>query len=127
MAKSSVKFSSMKFDKLDRESTLPAKFIRMLKSIPLKKMVGDRTVALKMHLGGDLGYTTIHPLFVKILVDALKEVGGNVFITDLFRLNNDNFGVRGANNRGYSSEILDVPFLPVAGYSDNYYYSKKVD
>ncbi len=127
MAKSKVKFSSVKFDRLDKEATLPAKFIRMLKSIPLKEMVEGRTVALKMHLGGGLGYTTIHPLFVRILVDALKEAGGQIFITDLYHLNNDNYGVRGARNRGYSSDILDVPFLPVAGHADKYYYSKKVD
>ncbi|MCJ7472395.1 MAG: 4Fe-4S ferredoxin, partial [Actinobacteria bacterium] len=62
MVKSKVKFSSVKFDKLDKEATLPAKFIRMLKSIPLKEMVEGKTVALKMHLGGGLCYTTIHPL-----------------------------------------------------------------
>ena len=127
MVNSKVKFSSVKFDKLDKEATLPAKFIRMLKSIPLKEMVEGKTVALKMHLGGGLGYTTIHPLFVRILVDALKDAGGKIFITDIFHLNNDNFGVRGARNRGYSSDILDVPFLPVAGQADKYYYSKKVD
>ena len=127
MVKSKVKFSSVKFDKLDKEATLPAKFIRMLKSIPLKKMVEGKTVALKMHLGGGLGYTTIHPLFVRILVDALKEAGGKIFITDLYHLNNDNFGVRGARDRGYSSDILNVPFLPVAGQADKYYYSKNVD
>ncbi|MEF9426624.1 MAG: hypothetical protein L0956_05425 [Candidatus Mariimomonas ferrooxydans] len=30
MVKSRVKFSSVKFDKIDKEATLPAKFIRML-------------------------------------------------------------------------------------------------
>ena len=127
MKKSLVKFSSVKFDRLDKEATLPAKFIRVLDSIPLKEMVDGKTVALKMHLGGGLGYTTIHPLFVKILVDALKNAGGKIFITDLYHLNNDDFGVRGARNRGYSSDILDVPFLPVAGNADKYFYTKKVD
>ena len=127
MAKSFVKFSSVKFDRLGKEATLPAKFIRMLKSIPLKEMVDRRTVALKMHLGAELGYTTIHPLFVKILVDALKNAGGKVFITDTYHHGNDNFGIIGAQNRGYSSDILDVPFLPVAGNADEYFYTKKVD
>ncbi len=127
MNKSIVKFATVKFDKIDKEATLPAKFQRLLKSLPLKKMVGDKTVALKMHLGGGLGYTTIHPLFVKILVDALKEAGGQVFITDIYHEKNKNFGVRGAENRGYSEEILGVPFVPVAGPFDKYYYTKKVD
>lgn len=126
MKKSLVKFATVKFDKLEKEATLPAKFQRMLKSLPLNEMVERKTVALKMHLGGGLGYTTIHPLFVKILVDALKNAGGKVFITDLYHLNNDDFGVRGARNRGYSSDILDVPFLPVAGHADKYFYNKKI-
>jgi uncharacterized Fe-S center protein len=127
MNKSLVKFSTVKFDKLDKEATLPAKFIRMLQSIPLKEMVEGKTVALKMHLGGDLGYTTIHPLFVKIMVDALQNAGGKIFITDLYHLNNDNFGIGGARDRGYSSDILGVPFLPVAGNADKYFYTKKLE
>jgi len=126
MKKSIVKFATVKFDQLDKEATLPAKFQRMLDSLPLNEMVEGKTVALKMHLGGGLGYTTIHPLFVRILADALKSAGGKVFITDIQHLTNDNFGVRGARDRGYSSDILDVPFLPVAGNADKYFYNKKI-
>ena len=36
-----------------------------------------------MHLGRNIGYSTIHPLYVKILVDKLKEYGAKiVYITD---------------------------------------------
>ena len=48
MKKSLVKFANVKFDKLDKEATLPAKFQRMLKSLPLDEMVEGKTVALKM-------------------------------------------------------------------------------
>jgi len=126
MKRATVKFADIKFKKLDKEATLPAKFERLLKSLPLSEMVGEKTVALKMHLGGGLGYTTIHPLFVKILVDGLKAAGGKIFITDLYHINNDNFGVRGSEIRGYSQEILGVPFLPVAGHADKYFYIKKI-
>jgi len=111
MKKSLVKFATVKFDKLEKEATLPAKFQRMLKSLPLNEMVEGKTVALKMHLGGGLGYTTIHPLFVKILVDVLKNAGGKVFITDLYHLNNDDFGVRGARNRGIQAIYWTSPFF----------------
>ncbi len=126
MKGSTVKFATVKFKKIDKEATLPAKFRRMLEALPLKEMVQGRTVALKMHLGGELGYTTIHPLFVRILADALKKAGGRIFITDIFHINNDNFGIRGARNRGYSSDILDVPFIPVAGNADKYFYTRKI-
>ncbi len=84
MKNSAVKFASINFKKLEANATLPAKFKRMLESLPLKKMVEGKSVALKMHLGSNMGYITIHPLFVKILVKALKNSGGDVFITDLY-------------------------------------------
>ncbi len=127
MKKSVVKFASVNFKKLEASATLPAKFERMLKSLPLKKMVEGKSVALKMHLGSNLGYTTIHPLFAKILVKALKGAGGDVFVTDLYHRNNNNFGVRGAESRGYSEGVLGCKLVPVAGANDKYYYSKKVN
>jgi len=75
MKKTIVKFASVKFDRFDADATLPAKFSRLLNSVPLSEVVKGRTVAIKMHLGGNLGYTTVHPLFVRILIDALKNAG----------------------------------------------------
>jgi len=127
MEKSVVKFASVKFKKLEPNSTLPAKFKRMLDLLPLKRKVEGKSVALKMHLGANLGYTTIHPLFLRILVKALKQAGGDVFITDLYHRNNNDFGVRGAGNRGYIEEVIGCKLVPVAGANDKYYYSKKVN
>ena len=125
--KSTVKFVSVKFKKFEPGATLPGKFKRLLDSLLLKDMVKGKSVALKMHLGGNLGYTTIHPVFVKILVKALKDAGGDVFVTDLYHENNDNFGVRGAEKRGYIEDVIGCRILPVAGKDDKFYYSKKVD
>lgn len=84
MSKSSVKFASVRFDAIDPKKTLPAKFARLLAEAPIKQMVNGKTVCIKMHLGANLGYTTIPPLFTKILIDKIKEFGGDVFITDIF-------------------------------------------
>ena len=65
MKKPVVKFSDVKFKKLDKEATLPAKFQRMLKKIQLDRIVDGRTVALKMHLGGGLGFGVLAGLFVQ--------------------------------------------------------------
>lgn len=125
MAKSEVKFASMEFERLDPDTTLPAKFARLLQTIPLKKMVDGKIVAIKMHLGRELGYTTIHPLFVKILIKKIREAGGELFITDVLLLHQKDFGGITAKDR-YSEDILDAPIYPVAGVFDKYYYSKKV-
>ncbi|MBM3706270.1 MAG: DUF362 domain-containing protein [Actinobacteria bacterium] len=121
-----VKFASAGFERIDPDRTLPAKFKRLLAKTPIKKIVKDKTVALKMHLGANIGYTTIHPIFVKTLVNAIRDAGGDVFITDLFVMDSKNFGVRNSKNRGYTEDILGAPIYPVAGVFDKYYYSKKV-
>ncbi len=127
MSNSIVKLATVQFDSIDPDKTLPAKFKRLLSTINLKKMVKNKVVALKMHLGGSLGYTTIPPLFVKILVEKIKENGGDVFITDLFLIDRKDFGVNQSKNRGYSEDIVGAPIIPVSGFFDKYYYSKPVN
>jgi len=120
MKNSVVKFASVQYDQLDAQATLPAKFKRMLESFNFGGIVQDRSVALKMHLGSNLGYTTIHPLFVKILVDQLAGAGARVFITDL------DSSVTSARDRGYGEASLGVPIVSTTGLFDKYYYSHKV-
>lgn len=126
MKEPTVKFASVKFENLDPSKTLPAKFERLLSTLPLKKMFKGKMVALKMHLGGVIGYTTTHPLFIRILIREIKEAGAEVFITDLFLPKNQDFGVRNSKNRGYTEDILGAPIYPTTGVFDKYYYSKKV-
>ncbi|MDO9541907.1 MAG: DUF362 domain-containing protein [Kiritimatiellia bacterium] len=79
----SVYFATVKVKSLERQMTLPAKFQRMLDRINLAQTVKGRRVCIKMHLGRALGYTTIHPLFVRILVDKVREAGAKrVFVAD---------------------------------------------
>jgi len=116
---SKVLFTSVKYDKYDLSVTLPAKFDRLIDSMNMEEAVKDKWTAIKMHLGRNLGYSTIHPLFVKILIDKLKKYGAKVFITDQV--------VDGAKARGYTEDFLGVPVIPVCGVMDKYYYEKSVD
>jgi uncharacterized protein len=116
---SKVLFSSVLFDKYASSGTLPEKFKRMIDRMELQDVVKDKWTAIKMHLGRGIGYTTIHPLFVKILIDKLKEFGAKVYITDDV--------VEGARQRGYTEEYLGVPILPVCGHMGKYFYEKKVE
>ncbi len=117
---SKVQFASAKVSKLSADATLPAKFRRMLDQIDLKSMFDDKRVAVKMHVGGHLGYTTIHPLFLRIFVSKLKEAGASPFLTD------GSFSVGGAKERGYTEEVLGAPIEPVAGVMDKYYATKDI-
>ncbi|HHV63113.1 MAG TPA: DUF362 domain-containing protein [Firmicutes bacterium] len=120
-ANSTVYFASADVDRLEVTASLPAKFERLLARLPLEDIVKDKNVALKMHLGNKLGYTTIHPLFVRILVKALKDAGGNVFVTDSF------FAIAGAKDRGYTEEVIGAPIVAATGIFDKYYYTRPVD
>ncbi len=112
---SKVYFASAKMNALRADASLPAKFRRMLGELPLKEMFDGKTVAIKMHLGGGLGYTTIPPLFARILVQQVKEAGGHPFVTD------GHGAVPNAIDRGYTEEVLGAPLKPAAGADEKHF------
>lgn len=102
---------------LQWQDSLPAKFDRMLKAVDFKNAVEKKSVAIKMHFGSFLNYTTVHPLFVKKVVDAVKQAGGSPFLTDVWGYNAE---------RAYTPEVVGCPTYPVAGLNDSYKYVKKI-
>ena len=121
MSKSKVKFSSMAFSKWDANQTLPAKFKRMLESSDLADRINGKSVAIKMHVGANLSFSTIPPVFVRILVDYVKKSGGNCFITDHY------IDGRHPEERGYTASNLGCEILEGAGYFGKYFYPHEVD
>ena len=91
----------------------------MIDKMDLADKVKGKRTAIKMHLGRDIGFTTIHPLFVKKLIDKLKSYGAEVFVTDHV--------TKDARLRGYTEELLGCPVVNVAGLFDKYFYEKDVD
>ena len=69
-----------------------------------------------MHVGGAIGYYTIHPLFVKMVVDAVREAGGKPFLTD------GSFSTDAAVVRGYTREVVGARVVGAAGEHDRYVY-----
>jgi len=117
---SEVLFASAKMKQLRPQASLPAKFQRQLDEIELEPKFKGKSVAIKMHLGGNLGYTTIPPLFVKLLVDKLKAVGASPFVTDT------SGAVKEAKYRGYVEEALGCPIVPAAGLNEKYFITKPI-
>jgi uncharacterized Fe-S center protein len=114
-----VLFASASYTGYDADVTLPAKFERMLDKMELEDKVKGKLVAIKMHVGRKIGYTTIHPLFVKSLVEKLQKWGAKVFITDQ--------EVQDAAVRGYREEFLGCPVVEACGVTEKYFYEHKVD
>lgn len=116
-----VSFASSKVKELRRNATLPAKFERMLGGLPLDSMFAGKSVAIKLHVGGDIGFTTVHPLFIRILVEAVKKAGGDPFLTD------GSGAMHFAKARGYTEEVLGAPLIAAAGISNNYAYAREIN
>jgi len=112
-----VYFGSARQKRLRADETLPARLDRILERLNLRERVKGELVVIKMHLGGNIGYSTVHPVFVRKIVDAVKQGGGTPFITDTPG------AVMTAYMRGYSQETLGCPLVPAAGMADNYFRS----
>ncbi|MFP4521216.1 MAG: DUF362 domain-containing protein [Fibrobacterota bacterium] len=116
---SKVYFADIKVKKIEPKLTLPAKFKRMLKQFKFKKRAAGKNVGIKMHFGGNLGYTTIHPLFIRILVKELMDAGAkSVKVMD----NNP----ADAIPRGYVREVLGCEVVSCFGQTKQYLYKEKM-
>ncbi len=116
---SEVLFASAAFDRYDAAATLPAKFERLVDAMGLADKVGGKITAIKMHLGRRIGYSTIHPLFIKTLVERLNSYGCRVYITDQT--------TRDSHVRGYTEESLGCPLVDTCGATGKYFYEHFVD
>jgi len=113
---SQVFFGSARQSRLEAKETLPAKLDLILERLNLRDRVKGEAVALKMHTGNNIGYSVIHPVFVRKVVQAIKDGGGKPFVTDV------NWDVKGAEERGYTTETLGCPIYPAAGPDEKYFY-----
>ena len=118
---SRVTLASARPKELRADATLPALLKRMLERWGFRKRFAGKRVAIKMHLGGGLGFSTIHPLLVRIVVQAVKDAGGRPFVTD------SPGAVATAAARGYTAEVLGAPLVAVAGPADKFVYPRKVN
>lgn len=118
---SNVFFAPMAYARYEAQQTLPAKFERLLKKCGLGDRVKDKKVAIKMHVGDGITYSTIPPVFVRALVDFIQKNGGECFITDHYVYQ------RHPERRGYTPDNLGCPVLDDCGYFGKYYYTKDVD
>ncbi|MCX6055691.1 MAG: DUF362 domain-containing protein [Chloroflexi bacterium] len=113
---SKVFYGSPRQAALSAKETLPAKLDLILDALHLRDRVKDEMVCLKLHVGNNIGYSVIHPVFVRKVVAAIKEGGGKPFIVDV------DWDVAGCETRGYTQEVLGCPVYPAAGPKDNYFY-----
>ena len=113
---SKVFYGSPRQARLEAKETLPAKLDLILNELHLRDRVKDETVVIKMHTGNNMVYSTIHPVFVRRVVQAIKDGGGKPIVVDV------NWDAAGAEQRGYASEVIGCPVYPAAGPDEKYFY-----
>ncbi|MDR0589437.1 MAG: DUF362 domain-containing protein [Spirochaetaceae bacterium] len=118
---SKVYFSDMAYTAYEADQTLPCKLGRQLEVSGLGDTVQGKNVAIKIHVGSELGYSTIPPIFMRILAKFVKDHGGNCFFVDHY------IASRHPENRGYTQESLGAPILEAAGHLGKYLYTVAVD
>lgn len=116
-----VLFTPMAYSRYEASESLPEKFSRLLQRSGLSEKVNGKTVAIKMHVGSGINYSTIPPVFVRKLVDFIHRNNGDCFITDHYVYK------RHPERRGYTESNLGCPVLDDCGYLGQYYYTKNVD
>lgn len=116
---STVFYGSPRQAKLKAEETLPAKLDLLIEKLKIQDRVKDKVVAVKLHVGNNIGYSVIHPVFVRKVVQAVLDGGGKPFVCDV------DWDVAGSETRGYTAETLGCPIYPVGGPNDQYFYSHK--
>lgn len=116
---STVYYGDARQCRLEAKETLPAKLDLILEKLGLRERVKGEKVVIKMHLGQNLSYSTIHPVFVRKVVQAVKDGGGSPFVVDV------NWDVQRTETRGYTAETLGCPIYPAAGMDEKYYYKHR--
>ena len=115
MAKSIVYFASARAKFFDYDYGFLGKFEEILTRVNLKDYVdkGDY-VPIKMHLGSQGAYRVVRPSFIRKLVDSLKNVGGEPFVTDTVRIPGLEY-LRVASANGINELSTGVPVIMADG------------
>jgi len=101
------------------EAGLEGKFENFLKGFDLSAYIArDEVVPVKMHLGNRGAFRTIRPQFVKLVVDAVKNIPAQPFVTDSVRVPGYEY-LEIAKNAGYTHLTLGAPVVLADGIYGN--------
>ena len=103
----------------DTGRSLQGKLKAILRKLKLASVFSEREmVPIKMHLGNPGVHRTIPPLFVREVVDELKEVGARPFVTDSARLPGYVY-LEHAYKSGYNPMTFGCPVTIADGLAGN--------
>jgi uncharacterized Fe-S center protein len=112
---STVYFADSRTKVWNYDYSVPAKLQELVERMDLSKYVEPgEYVAIKMHLGSPGAFRIVRPNFVRMIVDAIREVGGKPFVTDSVRMMGWEY-LDTANRLGINHSSLGVPVVIADG------------
>ncbi len=111
MAVAEVLFAPARCTTWEYEWSLPAKLEEIMWRSRVSEMVAPgEYVAVKMHLGSEGAFRVIRPVFVRKVVEAIRQAGGIPFVTDTTRIPGLEYLEVAAAN-GYSHLTCGAPVI----------------
>ncbi|MFB0547253.1 MAG: DUF362 domain-containing protein, partial [Anaerolineae bacterium] len=112
---SEIYFTSARSTVWEHWYSLPDKLEELLARADISRYVSPgEYVAIKMHLGSEGNHRTIRPTFVRKVVEAVKAVGSQPFVTETTRIPGLKY-LEVANANGYNAQSLGAPVIMADG------------
>ncbi len=114
-----VYFAHARALKWSYDDSLPGKLERMLKEIGLSNYFSPKEwVAIKTHFGSKGAHRIVRPVFLRRIVDALKDIGAKPFVTDTVRIQGLDY-LEVANQNGINHLSVGAPVVLADGLYGN--------
>lgn len=116
---SKVYFASARAMKWKYDDSMPGKLERLLKKFNLSNYIDPKEwVAVKTHLGSEGAHRIVRPVFLRKVVDSLKNIGAKPFVTDTVRIKGLDY-LEVANQNGINHLTVGAPVVLADGLYGN--------
>ncbi len=116
---SKVFFASARAKKWKYDDSMPGKLESLLKEIDLSNYFEPQEwVAVKTHFGSEGAHRIVRPIFLRKVVDALKDLGAKPFVTDTVRIKGLDY-LEVANQNGINHLSVGAPVVLSDGIYGN--------
>jgi len=119
MEPSTVTFISARATKWSYKESLAGRFESALRETRLSKYIKPKeAVAVKTHFGSEGAHRVVRPLFVRKVVQSIRDKKGKPFVTDTFRMKGLEY-LQVANENGINEHACGAPVLLADGIFGN--------
>ncbi|MEW6410446.1 MAG: DUF362 domain-containing protein [Nitrospirota bacterium] len=114
-----IYLTSARAERWDYRYSMPGKLETLLRHVDITKYFEeDEWVAVKTHFGSEGAHRVIRPVFIRKIVDAIKNTGAKPFVTDTVRIKGIDY-LEVANINGINHLSCGAPVILADGLYGN--------